>query len=50
MGRGNKHQPEHVDRAKWLTKLEQEKSKQKRLVADLLHDNLVLNEFASGDF
>jgi putative transposase len=39
-----------VDQAKRLKELEQENSKLKRLVANLSQDNLVLKDFASGNF
>ena len=39
-----------VDQAKRLKELEQENSKLKRLVATLSLDNLVLKDFASGNF
>ena len=39
-----------VDQAKRLKELEQENSKLKRLVANLSLDNLVLKDFASGNF
>jgi putative transposase len=39
-----------VDQAKRLKELEQENSKLKRLVANLSLDNLVLRDFASGNF
>ena len=39
-----------VDQAKRLKELEQENSKLKRLVANLSLDNLVLEDFASGNF
>ncbi len=39
-----------VDQTKRLKELEQEKSKLKRLVANLSLDNLVLKDFASGSF
>jgi hypothetical protein len=39
-----------VDQAKRLKELEQEKSKLKRLVANLSLDNLVLKDFTSGNF
>ena len=39
-----------VDQAKRLKDLEQENSKPKRLVANLRLDNLVLMDFASGNF
>jgi transposase-like protein len=39
-----------MDRAKRLKELEQEISKLKRLVANLSLDNLVLKDFASGNF
>jgi putative transposase len=39
-----------VDQAKQLKELEQENSKLKRLVANLSLDNLVLKDFASGNF
>ena len=39
-----------VDQAKRLKELEQENPKRKRLVANLSLDNLVLKDFASGNF
>jgi len=39
-----------VDQAKRLKELEQENSKLKHLVANLSLDNLVLKDFASGNF
>ena len=39
-----------VDQAKRPKELEQENSKLKRLVANLSLDNLVLKDFASGNF
>ena len=39
-----------VDQAKRLKELEQENQKLKRLVANLSLDNLVLKDFASGNF
>ncbi len=39
-----------VDQAKRLKELEQENAKLKRLVANLSLDNLVLKDFASGNF
>ena len=39
-----------VDQAKRLRELEQENQKLKRLVANLSLDNLVLKDFASGNF
>lgn len=39
-----------VDQAKRLKDLEQENAKLKRLVANLSLDNLVLKDFASGNF
>ena len=39
-----------VDQARRLKELEQENSKLKRLVANLSLDNLVLKDFASGNF
>ena len=39
-----------VDQAKRLKELEQENTKLKRLVANLSLDNLVLKDFASGNF
>lgn len=39
-----------VDQAKRLKELEQENSKLKRLVANLSLDNLVLKDFARGNF
>ena len=39
-----------VDQAKRLKELEQENSKLKRLVANLSLDNLVLKDFAAGNF
>jgi putative transposase len=39
-----------VDPAKRFKELEQENSKLKRLVANLSLDNLVLKDFASGNF
>ena len=39
-----------VDQAKRLKGLEQENTKLKRLVANLSLDNLVLKDFASGNF
>ena len=49
---GTKHRPGQlqVDQAKRLKELEQENSKLKRLVANLSLDNLVLKDFASGNF
>ena len=40
----------HVDQVKRLKELEQENAKLKRLVANLSLDNLVLKDFASGNF
>jgi putative transposase len=40
----------HVDQAKRLKELESENAKLKRLVANLSLDNLVLKDFASGNF
>ena len=39
-----------VDQARRLKDLEQENAKLKRLVANLSLDNLVLKDFASGNF
>jgi putative transposase len=39
-----------VDQARRLKELEQENAKLKRLVANLSLDNLVLKDFASGNF
>ena len=39
-----------IDQAKRLKELEQENGKLKRLVANLSLDNLVLKDFASGNF
>ena len=39
-----------VDQAKRLKELEQDNQKLKRLVANLSLDNLVLKDFASGNF